>query len=190
MGSPDPIVQIEADAVSGYTDQVMGDLRALLDLRIANLVDAGLPLPDPNALVAAMAAGIPDVPAEHPFAAALGPSYSSASVMRLLRIPSKQALDDRRRRWTVLAAKTDEGRWVYPAFQFDAEHARVHPGLAPVLRGLRGAPRWGAALWLVTGHPELDGQPPRQAAELGTADPQLLTRLAEHYAAAAANYVT
>jgi hypothetical protein len=161
-----------------------GGVELLLDLRIANLVNAGLPLPDPKALVAAMGAGIPDVPAEHPFAAALGPFYSSAGVMRLLGIPSTQALDDRRRRWTVLAAKTDEGRWVYPAFQFDAERARVHPRLAPVLRSLRGAPRWGAALWLATEHPDLDGQPPRQAAELGSADPQFLTQLAEQFVAA------
>lgn len=99
------------------------------------------------------------------YAELLGPFYSSAGVMRLLKIPTKQALADRRGLGTVLAAQTDDGAWVYPSFQFDKVHARVRRELVPVLAALKDAPRWGAALWLVTEHPDLDGQAPLSVAQ-------------------------
>jgi hypothetical protein len=181
MSGSAPIIGHGFDVVSDYEDRVIQNLRPLLATHVSNLLRAGVPLPDASELVAAMAAGIPDVAAQHPFAALLGPFHSSASVRRMLRVPSKQALDDRRRRWTLLAAKTQERVWVYPAFQFDAPHARVHLWLRPLLHALRGAPRWGAAVWLVTEHPDLDGLSPQRAAALGTEDPQFIARLAQQY---------
>lgn len=93
----------------------------------------------------------------------LGPFYSSAGVMRLLKIPTKQALDDRRRRGTILAAQTADDVWVHPSFQFDPTAHSVRRELAPVLAALKNAPRGGAGLWLVTPHPELQLQAPAAA---------------------------
>jgi hypothetical protein len=155
----------------------MSHVRAALDAKVSLLVDLGEHLPDPEEMAEAMAAGLPDAATPHPYAE-LGPFYSSKGVMRLLRIRSKQALDDRRRRGTVLGAKTAEDAWVYPSFQFDVRRHQVRQSLVPVLAALKDAPRWGAALWLSTPHPELGEHLPREAANAHT---DLVARLAQQY---------
>lgn len=62
--------------------------------------------------------------------------------MRVLGIPTKQALGDRRKRGTLLAARTSDGVWVYPAFQFDIAARQVRRDLVPLLSALKAAPRW------------------------------------------------
>lgn len=62
----------------------------------------------------------------------LGPFYRTSQVTRVLGGISRQALDERRRRKTILAMKTKDGDWVYPTFQFD-EHGRPIRGLAKVV---------------------------------------------------------
>lgn len=148
---------------SEYEDAVVQQVRLRLDVKVAALIDIGAPLMKPADLADAMIAIIPDAAVEHPYTR-MGPFYSSKGVSRLLRIRTKQALSDRRERGTVLAAQTQDATWVYPAFQFDAKRGRVRPELVPVLAALRGAPRWGAALFLTTPNPELDGQAPERAA--------------------------
>jgi hypothetical protein len=105
--------------------------------------------------------------------------------MRLLGIRTKQALDDRRRRGTILAARTADGVWAYPSFQFDVTARRVRPALAPVLVALKGAPRWGAALWLVTARDDLDGSSPEVAVD-GEGARDRVVQLAQQYATAIA----
>lgn len=166
----------------GYEESVMKEVRSILEERVQQLLQSGQELPDPRALVSAMAAGIPDAVGPSSYAEAVGPFYSSSGVMRLLHIPTKQALDDRRRRGTVLSARTADGIWVYPAFQFDPERRRVRGALAPALAALKRAPRWGAALWLVTEHPDLEGLPPERAVDLPHLSglvPELAARYAE-----------
>jgi hypothetical protein len=148
-----------------YGDAVLSQVRSLLEERLARLLDAGQSLPAPEDLARSMAAGIPDAGAAPGYPDLLGPFYSSSGVARLLGIPTKQALDDRRRRGTVLAARTADGMWVYPAFQFDPVTRRVRAGLVPVLAALKTAPRWGAALWLRTPHPDLEDRAPEEVAE-------------------------
>ena len=53
-----------------------------------------------------------------------GPFYSTAGLARVLGGVSRQAIEERRRRRTVLALRTADDAWVYPAFQLD-EHNRV-----------------------------------------------------------------
>lgn len=164
-----------------YEVAVLAEVKVRLHKKINEMRASGLPLPAPAEVAESMASAIPSAPVRHPYADVLGPFYSSAGVIRMLGI-SKQALDDRRRRGTILAARTAEGVWVYPSFQFDLPNHRVRPSLTPVLSALHEAPRWGAALWLVTPHPELGGQSPLDAVEVGKA--QSVVVLAQQYVAA------
>jgi hypothetical protein len=75
------------------------------------------------------------VPQPSPWAE-LGPFYSTAGIARVLGGVSRQAVDERRRRRTILALRTADGVWVYPAFQLD-ERNRVVRGLAEVLDRFR-----------------------------------------------------
>ena len=183
MASPQPLS--EFPAAFDYEDSVIASLRPRLDLLVTRLIASGSPLPDPEDVAAAMAAVLPDVSTRSEYDGLLGPFYSSTGVMRLLGVPTKQALDDRRKRGTVLAARTSDGVWAYPALQFDVKARSVRPELKPVLAALRTAPRWGAALWLVTGHPDLDGRPPLEAVSVVTTR-ALVRRLAAEYAQAVA----
>ena len=128
-----------------------------------------------------MAYAVPQTSTLSEYDRLLGPFYSSTGVMNLLGIPTKQALDDRRTRGTLLAARTSDDAWVYPAFQFDAGARTVRPALKPVLAALKMAPRWGAALWLVTELPELGGRCPLKSVDSEDRT-DLVCRLAAQYA--------
>lgn len=170
---------LEAD----YRDRVIAHLRPRLELIISRLADAGAPLPDPDDLAIAMATAVPMATTRSDYDQLIGPFYSSSAVMTLLGVPTKQALDDRRRRGTILAARTSDGVWVYPVFQFDDSRRKLVEGLVPVLAALKPAPRWGAALWLVTPQPSLRDQSPLQACtDNGLSG--LVRRLATEYATA------
>ena len=72
---------------------------------------------------------------------------------------SRQAVEERRRRRTILALRTADGVWVYPAFQLD-DHNRVVRGMAEVLD--RFQPRtadddWMVASFLAAPQPGLEG---------------------------------
>ena len=62
----------------------------------------------------------------------LGPFYSTKGIARVLGGVSRQAVDDRRRRRTLLALRTADGAWVYPQLQLD-DRNRVLRGLPEVL---------------------------------------------------------
>lgn len=168
-----------------YEESVIEALRPRLDALIAQLADSGARMPAPDDLAEAMAAAVPKASTRSEYDRLLGPFYSSTGVMALLAVPTKQALDDRRKRGTVLAARTSDDVWVYPAFQFDVQAGTVRPDLKPVLAALKPAPRWGAALWLVTERDDLGGRSPLAAAE-SAADRALVCRLAAEYAEAVA----
>lgn len=84
---------------------------------------------------------------------------------------SKQAIEQRRRRRTIVALPTAEGRWIYPTWQFDDND--VLPGLGDVLTAFqtmattaaagrsktRAAPfdEWSIGTWLTTPRDDLDG---------------------------------
>ena len=51
--------------------------------------------------------------------AEIGPFYDTAAVAMLLGGVSKQAVEARRKKHTLLTVKTADGRWAYPTFQFE-----------------------------------------------------------------------
>lgn len=89
------------------------------------------------------------VPAAHPWDALIGPFYDTAGVIRLLGV-SKQAVADRVRRRTLLAANTAQGKVVYPTWQFRGN--RVNPAISHILTVFRDVPvdGWGIAAWFTT----------------------------------------
>jgi hypothetical protein len=112
-------------------------------------------LGDPDALATRMLATVPQ---PSPWAE-LGPYYSTAGIARVLGGVSRQAVEERRRRRTILALRTADEVWVYPAFQLD-EHNRVVRGLADVLDRFHPRTRddeWMIASFLAAPQPGLDG---------------------------------
>ena len=99
-------------------------------------------LGDPDELASRMLAA---VPAPSPWRD-LGPFYSTSGLARVLGGVSRQAIEERRRRRTILALRTADGVWVYPAFQLD-ERNRVVRGLPQVLD--RFQPRTADDEWMV-----------------------------------------
>jgi hypothetical protein len=99
-------------------------------------------LGDPDELASRMLAA---VPAPSPWRD-LGPFYSTSGLARVLGGVTRQAIEERRRRRTILALRTADGVWVYPAFQLD-ERNRVVRGLPQVLD--RFQPRTADDEWMV-----------------------------------------
>ncbi|WP_157829651.1 hypothetical protein [Nocardioides alpinus] len=169
-----------------YVDSVLLQVRPQLLDRIHELADRGSPLPEPRELALLLGAGLPAAgPVElDPHFADLGPFYDSAGALHQLGNVTKQALASRRTNETVLAMRTGDGQWLYPAWQFTGDGG-IRPALVPVLKALRGLDRWAAGVWLVAAHPDLSGSSPRQALRAG-ADPATVACLARRDAAALA----
>lgn len=109
--------------------------------------------------VAGLLAAMPQF--DGPWGPAIGPVYRTDQVRALLGGVSRQALNDRVKRSTLLAIKTRDGVTVYPAWQFT--DGQVLPGLAEVLKVFTAdehgeiVDSWTLASWLRTGLDELDG---------------------------------
>jgi hypothetical protein len=147
-----------ATAVDPYVAEVSARVSAELADRVSTLRERGVEpvaLGDPDALAQRMLAAVPE---PSPWSE-LGPFYSTTGLARVLGGVSRQAVDERRRRRTVLALRTADGVWVYPAFQLDARNQVVR-GLAEVLG--RFAPRtpddeWMVAAFVAAPQPALGG---------------------------------
>jgi hypothetical protein len=147
-----------ATAVDPYVAEVSARVSAELAERVSTLRERGVEpdaLGEPDALARRMLAAVPE---PSPWSE-LGPFYSTAGLARVLGGVSRQAIDERRRRRTVLALRTADGVWVYPAFQLDGRNQVVR-GLAEVLaRFDPGSPddEWMVAAFLAAPQPGLDG---------------------------------
>lgn len=110
-----------------------------------------------------------------------GPTYSTRLVRELFK-SSKQAVNDRVRRGTLLALKTEGGDVVYPAFQFGPDGQPL-AGIAEVIGALRDAVEtpYTIAAWLVSPEAELEGSTPIEQLRLGRSD--VVAQVARHYAA-------
>lgn len=103
----------------------------------------------------------------------LGPFYGPAQVAEVLGGISRQAVAERRQRYTLLGLRTADGHWVYPVFQFDERNA-VQAGLSDLLQTLAasGVDDWSLAGWLVSPLRSLDGRTPiewlKQKGDLAT----------------------
>jgi hypothetical protein len=147
---------VKAEAyVARVSSRVTEELTRRVDVLRRQGHDA-VELGDPDDLAARMLAA---VPLPSPWAK-LGPFYSTTGLARVLGGVSRQAIDERRRRRTVLALRTADGAWVYPAFQLD-EHNRVVGGLAHVLDRFHPETpddEWMVAAFLAAPQPGLGGQ--------------------------------
>jgi hypothetical protein len=147
---------VKAEAyVARVSSRVTEELTRRVDVLRQQGHDAA-ELGDPDDLAARMLA---TVPLPSPWAE-LGPFYSTAGLARVLGGVSRQAIDERRRRRTVLALRTADGAWVYPAFQLDG-HNRVVAGLSGVLDRFRPETpddEWMVASFLAAPQPGLGGR--------------------------------
>ncbi len=141
--------------VRRVSDQVSAELTRRVDALRAQGQDADA-LGDADSLAARMLAAVPE---PSPWAE-LGPFYSTAGVARVLGGISRQAVEERRRRRTILALRTADDVWVYPAFQLD-DRNRVVRGLADVLARFRPAntdDEWMVAAFVAAPQPDLGGR--------------------------------
>jgi len=143
---------------AAYVERVSAQVSAELARRVDALRAQGHgpdALGDADSLAARMLAAVPE---PSPWAA-LGPFYSTAGIARVLGGVSRQAVEERRRRRTILALRTADDVWVYPAFQLDGRN-RVVRGLAEVLARFRPATvddEWMVAAFVAAPQPELGG---------------------------------
>jgi hypothetical protein len=133
-------------------------VRAELDRRASAMRAAGrdpADLGSPAQLAERLLSALPEPSAWN----ALGPFYSTTGVCRLLGGVSRQAVEDRRRRQRLVALRTEEGAWVYPAFQFDDRNRPV-PSIVAAFHRLAGGRvgAWTAAAALLGPQPELGGR--------------------------------
>ena len=159
MSSRTPATAKAADRRSdtAYVDKVSARVNEELTRRVGELRRNGRKpgdLGDPDELAARMLAAVPQ---PSPWQE-LGPFYTTSGLARLLNV-SRQAIEERRRR-TILALRTADRVWVYPAFQLD-RHNRVMRGLADLLGRFR--PRttddeWMVAAFLTAPQPALGGR--------------------------------
>lgn len=118
-------------------------------------------LPPPDDLAAAVVDLIGDAEPNE-LAAQVGPFWSAAKVKEALRVPTRQALESRRKNGTLLGVKTSDGKIIYPLSQFRRSNGTVEvkPGLKPLLSALRDQPAWSVAVLLSIPAAELDGLSP------------------------------
>jgi hypothetical protein len=141
--------------VRRVSDQVSAELTRRVDALRAQGQDAEA-LGDADSLAARMLAAVPE---PSPWAE-LGPFYSTAGIARVLGGISRQAVEERRRRRTIVALRTADDVWVYPAFQLD-DRNRVVRGLADVLARFRPATaddEWMVAAFVAAPQPDLGGR--------------------------------
>lgn len=148
-----------ATAVDPYVERVSATVSAELARRVDALRAHGQAPEQLGAADDLAARMLAAVPQPSPWAE-LGPFYSTAGIARVLGGISRQAVEERRRRRTILALRTTDGAWVYPAFQLD-DRNRVVPGLPDVLdRFPAGTPddEWMVAAFVAAPQPGLDGR--------------------------------
>jgi Lsr2 len=146
-------------AATPSTEGWVKEVGELLDSQLHRLVEIDPAIADTNPaelaeqLVAA-------VPTRHDLDRLTGPFYDTAGLTKWLDV-SRQALDDRTKKGTLLMCPLQDGTRVYPAWQFRNNRTTV-PHLARVLKILRvGAESpWTVATWLRTPLSKLGGVDP------------------------------
>lgn len=144
-------------------------LRRLADRLATGAYDAALAEADPVDVVERMVSTLGET--RHPAADRIGPVYTTAALARWKGI-SRQALHNAQRQRRVLAFKTADGAWLYPAYQF-GPRGEYLPDLPTVLALLdpSGADPTTPILWLNQPHEAWGGQTGAQRMRAGrTAD--------------------
>jgi hypothetical protein len=149
---------LTADA-EAYVERVVRQVRAGLARRLARQksqaaqVQSALPA---EALAERM---LEVLPQPSPWNQLIGPFYTTSQVRTLLGGIRRQAIDDRRRRRTILVLTTADGTLVYPAFQFGDDN-EVLKGFAEILQCFEPdvVDDWTLAGWLISPLKSLGGK--------------------------------
>jgi hypothetical protein len=92
-------------------------------------------------------------------------------------VNKREAASDLRRAGALLGVPERRNKFLYPRFQIDMEHERVHPVVAEVNRLLAAKDDpWGAASWWISDNPRLGGVRPQDL--VGTVDEEKLVAAA------------
>lgn len=154
-----------------------GKLSRLLSKIGAQLMHAVDELPDDDVTVLAdrIASVLPSEPAAG--AEAIGPIFETADLTEWRGV-SKQAIDNQRRRHSILALRTSDGAWVYPEWQFD-EHGNVRKGVGESVKALSagGMDPWTQAVWFRGASPDLEDETAAGWLRSGK-DPEAVVQLA------------
>ncbi len=157
---PLPRTQAPESSPAAYRRALLDELEARLDERSLRSLIEGAQALHPAVLAERMVSVVPTAERGNVMAEQVGPLfYDTPGVCVVLAGPagepiSKQAVEQRRKRATVLALKTSDGHWIYPTWQF--VDGAVLPALVEVMSTLRGNPPWSVATWLTTPLVELD----------------------------------
>jgi hypothetical protein len=157
---------LDPELAEFFTASTAAYQERLLTLLRSGRLDAGA-LPAPEEFVEH---GIHARQPTSPLPDLVGPVYTSGGVQSVLGI-SRQQLADRRQRGTIVAARTGDGRWVYPVYQF--RDGELRADVREVLDTLRatGAPDpWTLAVWFPTDKVELGGVSPLKLLDTGQLD--------------------
>lgn len=148
------VASAQAAAADRWASTVAAEVRRQLRAR-ARGADPAVELGDPHEVAARMVAAVPE---RSPWNA-LGPFYSTTGIAKVLGGVSRQAIEERRRRRRLIALRTQDGTWVYPAFQLD-DRSRLVPEVVDAHRRLTGGgvDPWAAASVLLGPQPELGGR--------------------------------
>jgi hypothetical protein len=184
--TPRKVAASREQALTDYREAFVAELDRLVVPAVIERLRAGATALAPQELAQRMLAVSPAPAPKNKMAEQVGPTYfDTAGVMVVLAEPgaapvSKQAVEHRRKRGTVLALQTSDKRWIYPTWQF--RHNDVMPGLPSVLGVFRRHPTWSVATWLTTPSGDLDGKTAVEWLEDGQ-EPERVMRLARHTAA-------
>lgn len=150
--------------IVGYRRDLLQEVENKIVSVVIRRVREGTITVAPSELAQRMLAVVPVSVPRNAMADQVGPTfYDTTGVTVLLAPPganpiSKQAVEQRRKRGTVLALKTSDKKWIYPTWQF-VDH-EVLPGLSEVLLVFGEAPAWSVATWLTTPASDLEGASP------------------------------
>lgn len=152
-------------APDAYTASVLRAIGERVQALVVTWEQTATPAPPEDELVNAVLGVPPLARVSSKLADEIGPFYDTSGVMALLGGVTKQAVNARRKKGTILALRTADAKWVYPVFQFAGNE--VDRALLAAIRALGNSPAWSAALWFVTSNDDLAGMTPLNWAKAG-----------------------
>lgn len=160
-GTPaDRSVDVLLNRQSIVIEHTMAALQEGVARQVAKLAETGtLDRVDPTRLAATMLQAFPTPLPPNPMSEQIGPDfYDTDGVIAVLssrreKPITKQAIESRRKNWTLVAVQTADNVWIYPTWQFS--DGKVCPGITELIKLFKDQDRWAAADWITTPQGEL-----------------------------------